>query len=267
MALVEMQKISVCALKKNRKKTLETLQHLGVLELTTEEINDPDLGHMDTSAARGRFLRRSERFESALKVLAEYAPVKTGLLDSLAGKKEISRTEADDVQKSMEKCYNDAQTVNRLAKEITDTKGEILKNENRKTSLEPWMKLDVSMAFKGTKKTRALIGTMPGARTAEEIYAIASEGLEGEGRVSVDEINAAMKSAVTVSFGYNDEEIVSKDIIGMDYGSLFDSTQTLVVPMEDGNTQVQVAAWYDNEHSYVQQMIRTLKYLETMKGE
>ena len=186
MALVEMQKISVCALKKNRKKTLETLQHLGVLELTTEEINDPDLGHMDTSAARGRFLRRSERFESALKVLAEYAPVKTGLLDSLAGKKEISRTEADDVQKSMEKCYNDAQTVNRLAKEITDTKGEILKNENRKTSLEPWMKLDVSMAFKGTKKTRALIGTMPGARTAEEIYAIASEGLEGEGRVSVD---------------------------------------------------------------------------------
>ncbi len=88
-----------------------------------------------------------------------------------------------------------------------------------------------------------------------------------KGRVSVDEINAAMKSAVTVSFGYNDEEIVSKDIIGMDYGSLFDSTQTLVVPMEDGNTQVQVAAWYDNEHSYVQQMIRTLKYLETMKGE
>ena len=102
-----------------------------------------------------------------------------------------------------------------------------------------------------------------GLRAMQEISEASEKN--GTAEMSLDEINAAMKSAVTVSFGYNDEEIVSKDIIGMDYGSLFDSTQTLVVPMEDGNTQVQVAAWYDNEHSYVQQMIRTLKYLETLK--
>ncbi len=87
-----------------------------------------------------------------------------------------------------------------------------------------------------------------------------------KGHVTVDQINAAMKSAVTVSFGYNDEQIVSSDIIGMDYGSLFDSTQTMVINMEDGNSEVQVVSWYDNEYSYVRQMVRTLKYIATMKN-
>ena len=81
-----------------------------------------------------------------------------------------------------------------------------------------------------------------------------------EGKVSVDEINAAMKAAATESFGYNTDEIVSSDIIGMRYGSLFDATQTMVLPLENGTTQVQVVSWYDNENSYVSQMVRTIKY-------
>ena len=81
-----------------------------------------------------------------------------------------------------------------------------------------------------------------------------------EGKVSVDEINAAMKAAATESFGYNTDEIVSSDIIGMRYGSLFDATQTMVLRLENGTTQVQVVSWYDNENSYVSQMVRTIKY-------
>ena len=81
-----------------------------------------------------------------------------------------------------------------------------------------------------------------------------------EGNVTVDAINAAMKAASTESFGYNTDEIVSSDIVGMRYGSLFDATQTMVLPLDNGTTQVQVVSWYDNENSYVSQMVRTIKY-------
>ena len=81
-----------------------------------------------------------------------------------------------------------------------------------------------------------------------------------KGIVTKDEVNAAMKAAATDSFGYNTDEIVSSDIVGISYGSLFDATQTMVIPMEDGNTQVQVVSWYDNENSYTTQMVKTIKY-------
>ena len=69
-----------------------------------------------------------------------------------------------------------------------------------------------------------------------------------------------MKAAATDSYGYNTDEIVSSDVICMTYGSLFDATQTMVAPMENGDTQVQVVSWYDNENSYTSQMVRTIKY-------
>ena len=81
-----------------------------------------------------------------------------------------------------------------------------------------------------------------------------------EGEVTVEGINAAMKAAATESFGYNEDEIVSKDIVGMRYGSLFDATQTMVSHTGDGNSLVQVVSWYDNENSYTSQMVRTIKY-------
>ena len=81
-----------------------------------------------------------------------------------------------------------------------------------------------------------------------------------KGTVTVDEINAAMKAAATDSYGYNTDPIVSSDVIGISYGSLFDATQTMAIAMEDGNTQVQVVSWYDNENSYTTQMVKTIKY-------
>ena len=83
--------------------------------------------------------------------------------------------------------------------------------------------------------------------------------VKGE-NVTKDGINAAMKAASSTSFGYTEEELVSSDIIGISYGSLFDSTQTMVAKISDGLYQVQVIAWYDNENSYTSQMVRTIKY-------
>ena len=78
--------------------------------------------------------------------------------------------------------------------------------------------------------------------------------------VTKEAINAAMKAAASQSFGYNEDPIVSSDVIGMKYGSLFDSTQTMVAKIDDDTYQVQVVSWYDNENSYTSQMVRTIKY-------
>ena len=78
--------------------------------------------------------------------------------------------------------------------------------------------------------------------------------------VTVEGINAAMKAAATESYGYNEDQIVSSDIIGMKFGSLFDATQTMVSKIDDDTYQVQVVSWYDNENSYTSQMVRTIKY-------
>ena len=82
--------------------------------------------------------------------------------------------------------------------------------------------------------------------------------------VTVEGINAAMKAAATKSFGYNTDEIVSSDIVGMRYGSLFDATQTMVLPVGEDTYEVQVVSWYDNENSYTSQMVRTIKYFSEL---
>ncbi|MBQ1955872.1 MAG: type I glyceraldehyde-3-phosphate dehydrogenase [Clostridia bacterium] len=78
--------------------------------------------------------------------------------------------------------------------------------------------------------------------------------------VTKEGINAAMEAAASASFAYNTDEIVSSDIIGSTYGSIFDATQTMVAKIDEETYQVQVVSWYDNENSYVSQMVRTIKY-------
>ncbi len=95
---------------------------------------------------------------------------------------------------------------------------------------------------------------VPTGSTTILVAVVKGENITKEG------INAAMKAASSASFGYTEEEIVSSDIIGITYGSLFDATQTMVSKIEDGLYQVQVVSWYDNENSYTSQMVRTIKY-------
>ena len=84
--------------------------------------------------------------------------------------------------------------------------------------------------------------------------------VEYKGELTKDIINAAMKAAANESYGYNEDQIVSSDVIGMRFGSLFDATQTMVSKIGEGLFQVQVVSWYDNENSYTSQMVRTIKY-------
>ena len=85
-----------------------------------------------------------------------------------------------------------------------------------------------------------------------------------DGKATVEGINDAMKAAANESFGYNTDEIVSSDIVGMRFGSLFDATQTMVVNLDNGTSHVQVVSWYDNENSYLTQMVRTIKFFSEL---
>ncbi len=85
-----------------------------------------------------------------------------------------------------------------------------------------------------------------------------------EGAVTAEQVNEAMKKAADQSFGYTEEELVSSDIIGITYGSLFDATQTTVMDMGKNETLVKVVSWYDNENSYTSQMVRTIKYFSEL---
>ena len=105
-----------------------------------------------------------------------------------------------------------------------------------------------------------LIGAAQRVPTATGSTTILHAVVKGKD-VTVDAINEAMKSQANESFGYTTEKLVSSDIIGMKFGSLFDANQTMVSDMGDGTYLVQVVAWYDNENSYTSQMVRTIKYM------
>ena len=89
--------------------------------------------------------------------------------------------------------------------------------------------------------------------------------VKSDKEVTVEAVKAAMKAQASESFGYTEEPLVSSDIIGIRYGSLFDATQTMVIKVSEGLYQVQVVAWYDNENSYTSQMVRTIKYFAELK--
>ena len=104
-----------------------------------------------------------------------------------------------------------------------------------------------------------LIGSAQRVPVATGSTTILIAVVRGE-NISKESINEAMKKASNDSYGYTDELIVSSDVIGMTYGSLFDATQTMVQDMGNGLYQVQVVSWYDNENSYTSQMVKTIKY-------
>ena len=107
------------------------------------------------------------------------------------------------------------------------------------------------------KESLAAVAKRLSEKLGKEVVFVADYNVTGEAATAAV---AAMKAASNESFGYNTDEIVSSDIVGMTYGSLFDATQTMVLPLENGTTEVQVVSWYDNENSYTSQMVRTIKY-------
>ena len=198
MAVTRMQKLSVTAHRNHRKEILEALQRMGVMEIETDAIDDESLKKLDTTEARMSFLKRSDVFEGALAALDRYAPEKKGMLDSLAGKELLSKTTYESVVRKKNDYAETAALIVKKDKEISELQGRILKNEARKELLQPWMSLEVPMDFRGTAKTEAYIGTLPGTYSEANLAEVVAEGVAHEGALNIDILTAA-KDATYIS--------------------------------------------------------------------
>ena len=185
MAVVEMQKISISAHRSNRKAILETLQKLEVIQVVEADLDETGLRHKNTADARATFEKNADLADQALAILDKYVPEKQGMLSGLAGKELIDDASFDKVVESQQDCMAVARKIVRNEKEISECSGNILKNENQKESLVPWMNLDVPMSFTGTDKTAAFIGSVQGVCDEAQVYALIKEKTEGIEELSV----------------------------------------------------------------------------------
>ena len=175
MAILQMQRVSICALKKDRKAILEKIQSLGVMEMSQVAEDEAGFEKMDTLSARQDFEKKTHLTEAALHVLDEYAPVKTSMFAGLEGKKLISQEEFQEAILGKDEAIQNANILIAKSKEIAEKKAGILKLENQIEILHPWLSLDVPMTYTGTKKVAMLLGTMAADTTTERIYALVAE--------------------------------------------------------------------------------------------
>lgn len=181
MAVLQMQKISICALKKDRKSILEKLQSAGVLEVTQVLEEDSGLDRMDTTGQRQLFEKNAATADRALEVLETYVPREKSMLSGLEGKALKNSSDFSTVGKNSGTLMSDANQILGLSKQIAEDKAGIVKLENQIESLSPWFDLDIPMDESGTKRVAVLIGTISSAMTMEQIYqALAEKGPELE---------------------------------------------------------------------------------------
>lgn len=175
MAVLQMQRISICALKKDRKAILEKLQSMGVIEMNQIASEDEGFEKMDTMNARLSFEKKAQLTENALAVLETYVPEKHSLLSSLEGKRLIGESEFEQMISGKEQVVAEANEIVGLSKEIAENRAAILKLSNQIEALSPWLALDVPMTDKGTKEVALLLGTMAAGTTEETVYAAIAE--------------------------------------------------------------------------------------------
>ncbi len=175
MAVLRMQRITICALKKDRKAILETLQHFGTLEVDHVIEEDQDFRKMDTAGQRMGFEKAAAAADQALDILDRYAPEKKSMLASLEGKKLISFEKGRAVQEERRELLKTARRIMELDREHGEQLAQIRKLENVIESLAPWMSLDVPVQRLETERTVMLPGTMPGGMTTERIEELLAE--------------------------------------------------------------------------------------------
>ncbi len=175
MAVLQMQKIHICALKSDRKKILEELQRRGTVQIEDGKGEDEIFRKIDTGAERAESEKKSQAAQDALQVLGRYAPEKKGLLSSLEGKRELT---ASQYREGEESCARTDETVRRvlsLDRTIAEEHAARIRTETTIESLKPWLGLDVPMNYAGTSRTAAFVGTMPGQWKEEDILAAVAE--------------------------------------------------------------------------------------------
>ena len=169
MAIVQMQRINICALKKNRKAILERLQELGAMEIDIQLEDDSLCEKQDVASSRALFERRAQTADQALAILNVYAPEKKGMLDSLAGKPLVEKELFEKAAENQDQYMATASRIVTLDKQIAESKATVLKIQNQVEALAPWLSLTVPVSYTGTQRTAVLIGTMPNPQDQQSI--------------------------------------------------------------------------------------------------
>ena len=170
MAVLQMQRMSICALKKGRKAILGKIQAMGIMEMNQVAEGEDGFQKMDTMNARQSFEKKAQLSEQALVILETYVPEKKSLLSSLEGKELVTKEAFKQTVDHKDNVIKKANRLVQCSKEIAEGKANILKLENQIESLTPWFALDVPMNYDGTDKTSMMIGTMAGEITLESVY-------------------------------------------------------------------------------------------------
>ena len=175
MAVLQMQKVSICALKKDRKAILEKIQSMGLMEVSGFESEEEGFQMVNTQEERSAFEKNAALADTALDILQEYVPEKVSMFASLEGKNLIEKKEYLEITQREKEILDMAAQVARLHKQIAECKAGVQKLENQIEALTPWLKLDIPVDFKGTRTTAVLIGSIPGTMTLDEIYSLLNE--------------------------------------------------------------------------------------------
>ncbi len=187
MAVLQMKRLYLCALKKDRKKILELLQRRGVLEIIDLQPEDRVFQKFDSTVAKSSLEKTIAVVKDAYDILNMYAPEQKSMLSFLNGRKEISLDEMDSFIQKNETVARIANRIISLSKEISETKNEIIRLETQIEILTPWVTFDIPMDFRGTKHTASYIGTVPYPISFEEL----DQKLSEVSPVSIEIISAS----------------------------------------------------------------------------
>lgn len=190
MAVLQMQRVSICALKKDRKSILEKLQSMGILEISQVADEDDAFSRMDTMNARVSFEKKANIADQALDVLDGYAPESKSMFASLEGKKLIGSSRFQSAVADKEKIMDTAADLIQTSKVIAEKKAAILKLENQIESLTPYLSLEVPMNYSGTKKVAMFIGTMAAETQLQDVYSTLAEQLPEVEAVDIEIISS-----------------------------------------------------------------------------
>lgn len=175
MAVLQMQKMCICALKKDRKALLELLQAAGVMEITQEASADGVFRKEDTLETRQTSDRSAAIADRALEVLEEYAPEKTSMFAGLEGKPLTDRERYEEIAGRADQVLEEANRILELQKQMAEQRASVVRLETEAESLTPWLALDIPLMCRETGKTAILVGTVGGQMTLEELYAAVAE--------------------------------------------------------------------------------------------
>ncbi len=213
MAVLQMQRISICALKRDRKDILENLQSMGVIEMNQIADEDDGFEKMDTQNARVGFEKKAQLSENALAILESYAPQKQSLLSSLEGKALIGQKKFDSIVAAKETITAKANTLVALNKEIAENKANILKLSNQIESLSPWLNLDVPMNYTGTDKVAMLLGMMAADTAQDAVYAKIATHAQTTDAVDVEIIRTDKDATYLVVFCLREDETAVEEAL------------------------------------------------------